>query len=84
LCLLCYRCLSGRECWSLGKVPNCNIDGCSAPHHPLLYGAIVAGRVMIVQRTDKEQAQVQLCHEDVRVEVAGKTTLLHAFYNWVQ
>jgi hypothetical protein len=26
LCKLCYRHLQGRECWSLGRVPNCKVD----------------------------------------------------------
>ncbi len=81
LCLLCYRHLSERDCWSLGRVRNCNIDGCRAPHHSLLHGVIVAGRVMIILGTGMEQPQVHLCREDVRVEVAGKTTPLHTFYD---
>jgi hypothetical protein len=82
LCKLCYRHLQGRECWSLGRVPNCSVDGCKAPHHPLLHAAIVAGRVMIVQRIGEKKAQTHLCREDVFVEVAGKTNHLHTLYDW--
>jgi hypothetical protein len=73
LCKLCYGHLQGRDCWSLGKVPNCDVNGCGAPHHPILHGAIVAGRVMIIRGAGEERAQTHLCQEDVRVEVAGKT-----------
>jgi hypothetical protein len=51
---LCYRHLEGRDCWSLGRVPNCSIDGCRASNNPLLHGAIVAGLVMIIQGTGEE------------------------------
>jgi hypothetical protein len=37
---------------------------------------------MIVQRAGDKRSQVHLCREDVQVEAAGKTTHLHAFYNW--
>ncbi len=65
LCRLCYHHLQGRECWSLGRVPNWGVDGCEAPHHPLLHIAIVAGCVVIVQGIGDEKAQAHLCQEDV-------------------
>jgi hypothetical protein len=55
LCRLCYRHFQGRECWSLGRVPNCGVDGCEVPHHLLLHSAIVAGHVMIVQGTATQE-----------------------------
>jgi hypothetical protein len=73
LCRLCYRHLQGRVCWSQGRVPNCSVDGCKASHHPLLHRVLVEGHVMIVQGIGDKKAQVHLCQEDVRVEVAGKT-----------
>jgi hypothetical protein len=79
---LCYRHLQGRECWSQGRVPNCGVDSCEAPHHPLLHSALVEGRVMVVQGIGNKKAQVHLCREDVRVEVAGKTSCLHTLYDW--
>jgi hypothetical protein len=79
---LCYRHLEGRDCWTLGRVPNCCVNGCRAPNNPILHGAIVAGLVMIIQGTGEEQAQTHLCREDVWVEVVGKTTPLHALYDW--
>jgi hypothetical protein len=82
LCQLCYRHLRGRECWSKDKVPNCGVDGCQAAHHHLLHGALVEGRVMVVQGMGAREAKVFLCREDVRVEGAGKTSRLHALYDW--
>jgi hypothetical protein len=55
LCRLCCCHLQGRECWSLGRVPNCSVDGCKAPHHPLLHAAFVKGRVMIVQEDRRKE-----------------------------
>ncbi len=82
LCQLCYRHLRGRECWSKDKVPNCGVDGCQAAHHHLLHGALVEGRVMVVQGIGARKAKVFLCREDVRVEGAGKESRLHALYDW--
>ncbi len=82
LCQLCYRHLRGRECWSKDKVPNCGVDGCQAAHHHLLHGALVQGRVMVVQETGARKAEVFLCREDVRVRGAGKANSLHALYDW--
>jgi hypothetical protein len=82
LCRLCYRYLRGRDCWSKDKVPNCGVDGCEAAHHPLLHGALVEGRVMVVQGISGEKAQIFLCREDIRVEGAGKAGHLHTLYNW--
>ncbi len=44
---------------SLGRVPNCSVDGCEAPHHPLLHAAIMAGRIMIVQGLAKRGGRRQ-------------------------
>jgi hypothetical protein len=78
LCRPCYRHLQGRECWSLGRVPNCGVNCCEASHHSLLHGTLVESRVGIGDK----KAQVHLCWEDVRVEVAGKTSRLLGIYNW--
>jgi hypothetical protein len=81
-CQLCYRHLRGRECWSKDKVPNCGVDGCQAAHHHLLHGALVEGRVMVVQGIGARKAEVFLCREDVRVKGAGEANCLHTLYNW--
>ena len=59
LCRLCYHHLQGRDCWSQGRMPNCGVDGCEAPHHPLVYAAIVAGRVMVVQGIGEKKVQAK-------------------------
>ncbi len=82
LCHLCYRRLQGRECWSKDKVPNCGVDGCQAAHHHLLHGALVQGRVMVVQEVGAKKAGVFLCREDVRVKSAGGASSLHTLYDW--
>jgi len=82
LCHLCYRHLQGRDCWSKDKVANCGEDGCQAAHHHLLHGALVQGRVMIVQDIRAKKAGVFLCREDVRVKGAGGANSLHALYDW--
>jgi hypothetical protein len=82
LCRLCYRHLRGRDCWSKDKVPNCGVDGCEAAHHHLLHGALVEGRVMVVQGIGARVAKVFLCREDIGVEGAGKASRLHALYDW--
>ncbi len=82
LCQLCYQHLQGWDCWSKDKVPNCGVDGCEAAHHHLLHGALVEGRVMVVQGIGARKAQVFLCREDIRVEGAGKASRLHALYDW--
>jgi hypothetical protein len=81
LCHLCYRHLQGRDCWSKDKVANCGEDGCQAAHHHLLHGALVQGRVMIVQDIGAKKAGVFLCREDIRVKGAGGTSSLHALYD---
>ncbi len=82
LCHLCYRHLQGRECWSKDKVPNCGVDGCQVAHHHLLHGALVQGRVMVVQEVGAKKAEVFLCREDVRVRSAGEASSLHTLYDW--
>jgi hypothetical protein len=40
LCQLCFRHPIGGGCWTLGKIPNCIVDSCGAPHHPLLHNVL--------------------------------------------
>jgi hypothetical protein len=44
LSLFCLLQLMGRECWTMGKWPNCTIDGCSKPHHEMLREVLKAGK----------------------------------------
>jgi hypothetical protein len=63
-------------------VPNCRVDGCQAAHHHLLHGALVQGRVMVVQEVGAKKAGGFLCREDVRVRSAGEANSLHTLYDW--
>ncbi len=63
-------------------MPNCGEDGCQAAHHHLLHGALVQGRVMVVQEIGARKAEVFLCREDVRVRSAGGANSLHTLYDW--
>jgi len=61
-------------------VPNGGVNGCEAGHLPLLHGALLEGGVLVVmaeQGIDDKKAQVHLCLENVRVEVAGKASHQH-------
>ncbi len=44
LCLFCLRHLMGKECWTMGKCPNCTIGGCGKPHHEMLHEVLKAGK----------------------------------------
>ncbi len=44
LCLFCLRHLMGKECETMGKWPNCTIDGCGKPHHEMLHEVLKAGK----------------------------------------
>ena len=44
LCLFCLRHLMGKECDTMGKWPNCTIDGCGKPHHEMLHEDLKAGK----------------------------------------
>jgi hypothetical protein len=54
LCQLCFRHLDSSKCWSLGKIPKCEVPECGAAHHSLLHDAIVKTRAMIVKQMDEE------------------------------
>jgi hypothetical protein len=68
LCQLCFRHLDSNKCWSLGKVPNCEVPKCRAAHHSLLHDAIAKPCAMIVKRMDSESQNVLLCHQRGRSE----------------
>ncbi len=51
-------------------------------HHHFLHGALVEGRVMVVQGSGARKAEVFLCREDVRVEGACRASRLHTLYDW--
>ncbi|MFN9907176.1 MAG: hypothetical protein ACK56F_13835, partial [bacterium] len=47
LCLFCLRHPMGKECWTMGKWPNCTTDGCGTPHHEMLHKVLKAGKPSI-------------------------------------
>ncbi len=67
LCPLCFRHLAYASCWSKGKVPNCNIDGCGQEHHPLLHQGKEHDRAMIVTASDEDYPHIKtlFCCQDV-------------------
>jgi hypothetical protein len=48
LCILCFRHLDTKRCWSLGKVDNCGVRGCARPHNSLLDDVLQNEEVMMV------------------------------------
>jgi hypothetical protein len=53
LCLFCLRHLMGKECETMGKWPNCTIDGCGKPHHEMLHEVLKAGKPSVpVKKTE--------------------------------
>jgi hypothetical protein len=81
LCKLCFYHLETKDCWALGKVPNCDINNFCARNHPLLHEALVTGRAMLVQEVGGGLNQVCMCREDIKVKVAGKNHCFHALHN---
>jgi hypothetical protein len=71
LCQLCFRHLDNSKCWSLGKIPNCEVPECGAAHSSLLHDAIVRTHAMIVQRMDDESPNVLLCSQEAGVKRGG-------------
>jgi hypothetical protein len=57
LCILCFRHLDTKWCWSLGKVDSCGVRGCVRAHNALLHDVLQIKEVMLVstlQRTGGE------------------------------
>jgi len=48
LCILCFQHLETKRCWSLGKVDNCGVRGCSRAHNALLHDVLQNEEVMMV------------------------------------
>ncbi len=59
LCLFCLRHPIGRECWSMGKWPNCTIDGCGKQHHEMLHEVLKAGKPSVpTKKTESPSGQL--------------------------
>ncbi len=48
LCILCFRHLDTKRCWSLGKVNNCNVRECGRAHNNLLHDVLQNEEVLMV------------------------------------
>ena len=48
LCVLCFRHLDTKRCWSLGKLNNCNVRGCGRGHNYLLHDVLQNEEAMMV------------------------------------
>jgi hypothetical protein len=82
LCQLCFRHLDSNKCWSLGKVPNCEVPECGAAHHSLLHDAIAKPRAMIVKRMDNESPNVLLCRQEAGMKRGREVIKVNVLYDW--
>jgi hypothetical protein len=82
LCQLCFRHLDSNKCWSLGKIPNCEVPECGAAHHSLLHDAIAKTRAMIVRWMDDESPNVLLCRQEAGVKCGREITQMNVLYDW--
>jgi hypothetical protein len=82
LCQMCFQHLDSNKCWSLGKIPNCEVPECGAAHHPLLHDAIAKTRAMIVKRMDDKSPNVLLCRQEAGVKCGGEITQMNVLYDW--
>jgi hypothetical protein len=62
-----------------GKVPNYEVPNCGAAHHPLLHGAIVKARAMIVKLMDNESLNML---QEAGVKYGGETLQMNVLYDW--
>ncbi len=74
--------MDSSKCWSLGKIPNCEVSECGAAHHSLLHDAIVKTRAMIVKQMDEESPSVLLCRQEAGVKCWEEILQMNVLYNW--
>jgi hypothetical protein len=67
LCQLCFRHLDSNKCWSLGKIPNCEVPECGAAHHSMLHDTVAKTRAMIVKRMEDKSPNVLFCRKEAGV-----------------
>jgi hypothetical protein len=85
LCILCFRHLDTKRCWSLGKVDNCGVRGCSRAHNPLLHDVLENEEVMMVSALPgkgREPESVLRCRQMVAAENEGQCFRLKVLYDW--
>jgi hypothetical protein len=74
LCILCFRHLDRKRCWSLGKVDSCGVRACMRAHSSLLHDVLQNEEVMMVsafQRTGGVAESVLRYRQVVAVESGG-------------
>jgi hypothetical protein len=85
LCILCFRHLDTKRCWSLGKVDNCGVRGCSRAHNSLLHDVLQNKEVMMVSALPgrvSEPDPVLRCRQMVAAENEGLCFRLNVLYDW--
>ncbi len=85
LCILCFRHLDTKRCWSLGKVESCGVKGCTRAHNALLHDVLQNEEVMMVSAfpgTGRGAEPVLRCRQVVAVENGGQCFRLHVLYDW--
>ncbi len=85
LCILCFRHLDTKRCWSLGKVSNCNVRGCGRGHKYLLHDVLQNEEVMMVSalpgRMSEPESSLR-CRQMVAAENEGQCFRLNVLYDW--
>jgi hypothetical protein len=85
LCILCFRHLDTKRCWSLGKVDNCIIRGCGRAYSFLLHDVLQNEEVLMVSalpgRVSKPEAILR-CRQMVAAENEGQCFRLNILYDW--
>jgi hypothetical protein len=85
LCILCFRHLDTKRCWSLGKVSNCNVQGCGRGHNYLLHDVLQNEEVMMVSALPGRTCEPELslrCRQMVAAENEGQCFRLNVLYDW--
>jgi hypothetical protein len=85
LCILCFRHLGTKRCWSLGKVDNCNVRGCGRAHNYLLHDVLQNEEVLMVSALPGRVSQpesVLRCRQMIVAENEGQCFRLNVLYDW--
>jgi hypothetical protein len=85
LCILCFRHLDTKRCWSLGKVDNCNVRGCGRAHNYLLHDVLQNEEVLMVSALPGRVSKPELvlrCRQIVAAENEGQCFRLNILYDW--
>jgi hypothetical protein len=85
LCILCFRHLDTKRCWSLGKVDICNVRGCGRAHNYLLHDVLQNEEVLMVSALPgrvSEPESVVRCRQMVAAENEGQCFRLNVLYDW--